>query len=161
MCIMIMAVIAGAIGFELKGMIGVHRFRHDTCKIKEQLEKAQLLALIYNTDMRVTLAKDKDTWVLMTHSDELALQHLNKARIKLEGISALSLEGSRGKGSKIVLDILSNGRIEPLAALKMEGKNRVRYLDFQNPIQINFADKHNRPLSLTVPKQPGGHHATI
>jgi hypothetical protein len=59
MAMMIMTIIAGVVGFELKAMMGIHRFRHDTWRVKEHLERAQLLALIYNADLEVTIAKKK------------------------------------------------------------------------------------------------------
>lgn len=154
MAIMIMAIIAGVVGFELKAMMGVHRFRHDTCRVKEQLERAQLLALVYNADLEVTIAKKKNMWVLTTHSDELALQSLNKVRTQLEGIHSISLAREPKHKLPIVLHILSNGKIEPLGALKMEAKDRVRYVDFQMPIQINFAETDARPPETVIPDKP-------
>jgi hypothetical protein len=49
---------------------------------------------------------------------------------------------------------LSNGKIDPSGALKMEGKDRVRYVDFQVPIQINFAEAYTRPAEMAIPDKP-------
>lgn len=135
MAIMIMALVAGVVAFQLKGMMDRHRFECNTKKIKERMERAQLLALMYNTDIQITFAKDKDVWVLMTHSDEQALQYLNKTRVKLNGITSISLKKTPLKSS-VVIDVLSNGRIEPLDELEIKAEGKIRCLDFRTPIQI-------------------------
>ena len=155
MALMIMAVVAGVVCFQLKGLIEGRRFECSAKKIKEQVERAQLLALSYNTDMQITLAKDKGVWTLMTHSDEAALLYLNKARVKLDGIDAISLNGASLK-SKIVLDILSNGKIEPLGTLRIEAKKKERYLDFRVPIQLSFTKELSPLPKLIIPNKPKG-----
>ena len=154
MAIMIMAVVAGSAIFQLKSMIEGHRFECSAKKLKERVERAQLLALSYNTDMQITITKEKGGWTLIIHSDEAALWHLNKTRVRLSGIETISLNGTLK--SKMVLDIFSNGRIEPLGSMKIEAKEKVRYLDFRTPIQISFVKTLPSLPKITIPEKPKG-----
>ena len=154
MAIMILALVAGVFGFELKSLMAVHRFQHNTKRVKEHIERAQLLALIYSADMQVIIKKEKGKWVLSTHSDEAVLQHLNKKQVSLEGIDTISWRGS--KKQPTIIDIFSSGRLDPLAVLEIKTGDRVSYIDCQVPIQINLSKHYKAAPKITIPKKPEG-----
>ncbi len=143
--IMMLALVAGVVSFELKNVLGVRHFRHSAKRIKEYITRAQLLALIYDADFQVTLKKEQGQWVLTTQNDEGALQSLNRQRIKLEGIETISW--AEGPKPALIIDIFSNGRLEPLNALIIKSKNATEYLDFRVPLQISRTS-----TKLTLPK---------
>lgn len=152
--IMMLALVAGAVSFDLKNMMGVRHFRQSSKRIKEHITRAQLLALIYDADFQVTIKKEKGSWILLTHNDEACLQNLNKQVIKLDGIETMAWIKGPKSSADLIIDVLSNGRVEPMKTLIIKGQEETEYLDFRVPFQITRTKTNPSLPLIAIPPKP-------
>lgn len=137
---------------QIKDSLEISRFHNSAKRIKQEIEKLQMLALTFGSDMQLTIKKEGDKFVAITRTDEAVLKQLNGSKMNLEGVFKVKWDGQEKVKP---LDILSNGRIFPEGVLSIEREEKKYYLDFRLPIQIKFSQTYNAKLKrLQEPKKP-------
>lgn len=156
-CLMILASIAGALSFPIKESLSQARFENSCKKVKQELEKLQILALTYGSDMHVRFVEEKGKKFMISLIDEAALTRLNGLKIPLDHVLKLSWEENHNKETlskvkQLDFDILSNGRTNPPLLLKFEGKHRTLYLDMCMPLLMRLSS--SLPAAKEYPLPP-------
>lgn len=148
-CLMVIAMVAGVMGIQVSRSLEASRFQNSVKLVKQEIEKLQMLALTFGSDMQLEVKREKGQFVLITRTDEAALKKLNGSKIVLKGVTEISWDDH----DKVKpLDILANGRIVPKGVLGIrQGESRY-YLDLRSPLQIKLVQKYIKDLKQ--PPQP-------
>jgi prepilin-type N-terminal cleavage/methylation domain-containing protein len=148
-CLVLIGLLGGVVGFKIKGTVAHHRFRNRVNQIEQTLRELQILALTYRTDMSLDLFQQKEKWVARVNVEEPKLQFLNQKKIDL---SDLSINAGPDAVKKIHLDVLSSGRIlSPCSVICFQHGKDSRFLDLRLGLHIKVHDTYPE---LKVPMLP-------
>jgi len=158
-CLVILAGIGCAVGFQIQGSLSHARFEASVKKVKHELEKLQILSLTYGSDMHVRLIDKQGKVALISRTDEAALSHLNNMHIPLDGVLAFDWEGKQKDSNvkQLDFDILSNGSTHPPFLLELKGKTRKLYIDMRSPLLITLSPTKTPKKEYSIPVKPNLH----
>ena len=141
LCIALLALLSGILVWNMKKMLDTHAFHQSIDQILTEMNKAQLLALSYNTDLEVRLFKEEGSYQFQITSDGPVKLLKTSKVIKLKKVVECLF--NKKMIENIRLHVYSNGRIEPLGLLtfyhETEETNEEREgvaLDFRTPLLI-------------------------
>ena len=150
-CLAIVAMVASVIGWQIKGSLDAARFKGSVYVVKQEIEKLQMLALTFSSDMQLEIRKEGDKYVMVSTTDEAVLKKLNGKKTVLEGVAKVTWN-KRLNVKPLYLNILSNGRIPQRGVLGLHQEDRGYFLDMGAPIQIKFTQKYSEMSQ--PPKMP-------
>jgi hypothetical protein len=137
LCVAILTIAAGAMGWQIKKMIDRSRAERSVSNFAAQLKTLQLIAMSYQSDLRVELFFDaKGKLFYKQIADDPRLQFLPERLKQVDGI----VEVKKGKEAvkRITLNLFSSGRVEPEGVLGFRGDADL-WIDLSEPIQIKLA----------------------
>jgi len=156
-CLAIVAMIASVIGWQIKSSLDTSRFKSSASIVKQEIEKLQMLALTFGSDMQLEIRKEGDKYVMVSITDEAALKKLKGKKIVLEGVTKVTWN-KQSNVKPLYLSILSNGRIVQNGVLGLHQEDRAYFLDMGAPLQIKFKQKYSgisqSPKTPEKPKDP-------
>lgn len=156
-CLAIIAMLASVIGWQVKGSLDAVRFKSSAYIVKQEIEKLQMLALTFGSDMQLEIRKEEDQYVMVSTTDEAVLKKLNGKKTILEGVTKITWN-QRLNVKPLYLSILSNGHIPQRGVLGLHQEDRGYFLDLGLPLQIKFKQKYSEisqnPKIPEKPKEP-------
>ena len=136
LCLALLSLTAGFIIWKVKGALQEVRFSNSFENLMVELQKAQFLALSYQSDLQLEFSHRNGRWFYSTSSDEPSLRKETKKDVELEPLTSLKFNDE--KREKLLLKIYSSGRIEPLGVLKLRGPASTRRVDLRSPLLIRL-----------------------
>lgn len=128
LCIAILGLLAGFLGWHIKTMVDSHSFHKHVDLLLTDLRKLQIVALAQETDIEVNIHREEGKYGYIARSAEPGAV-IKNSFVPLEGVKTLK-EGETPRKS-ITLHITPDGRILPATALGFfpKGKNLPLWLD--------------------------------
>lgn len=145
LCMALLGVISSLLIWNLKGMLIEQEFRKSVERILLELNKAQMLALTYNTDLQLHIFKEDGKFLLEMRSDCPMKLIKSSKKILLKRVVDCWIKERRVEN--IQLQVYSNGRIEPAVILtfyrqdlEQNEHRRGINLDFSMPLAIKMIE---------------------
>lgn len=136
----ILLLLAGVIGWNVKGAIDHHEFQSSVDRFAVQLRELQAFALSYQSDMEVEFSR-KGALIEYRRVTDEPLSILDKGLVSLNGVTEVLFNGKKRDTFK--LSILSSGRIEPAGVLHFQQKGESIWVDFSSPLLVKVS--HQSP----------------
>ncbi|MES2345225.1 MAG: type II secretion system protein [Chlamydiota bacterium] len=143
----VLLLVAGVIGWNVKGAIDHHRFLGSVDRFAVQLRELQALALSYQSDMEVEFSRKGELISYMRKTDE-PLTILDRGRVSLDGVTEVLFNGK--KRDILKFNVLSTGRIEPPGVLRFQQKKESLWVDFSTPFLVKI--RSTAPIQTTEAK---------
>lgn len=134
----ILLLVAGVVGWQVKGAIERHGFESSVDRFVLQLREMQCLALSYQSDMEVELSQI-DRKITYHNSSEEPLKIIDRTRVHLKDVSKFLFNGKRKDALKF--RISSNGYIEPSGILHFNHKGANLYVDLSTPLLVKVSSE--------------------
>jgi len=131
----------GFLGIHAKKAMDAHRFRNAAARIKTELQKAQILALSHQSDLKALIYQQSGEYHLKLSTDEPGISSHACINISLKGVSQITL-GRTKEIKSLELNIYSSGRIEPLSILGLHHHSESIWLDLSHPLQIKICNDY-------------------
>jgi hypothetical protein len=131
----------GFLGIQAKKAIDVHRFRNTAARIKTELQKAQVLALSHQSDIKASIFQQSGEYTFKLSTDEPGISSHACINISLKGVSHITL-GRTKEIKSLELNIYSSGRIEPLSIIGLHLHSESIWLDLSHPLQIKICNDY-------------------
>lgn len=138
-CIAILSLAAVGIGWQMKGMLDIHRFEKSVAIFFTDLRKAQLVALSDRVDIDLTLSKTDKGYEYQFRSDDPLLCFTSKAAV-LTGIQEIRSE--KKKIESLHLHLYPSGRIGPEEKITfLQTGERGVIVDLSTPLYVELKRK--------------------
>ncbi len=134
----ILLLVAGIVGWNVKGAINHHRFQSSVDQFAVQLRELQSLAVSYQSDMEVEFSSEKGLIGYSRKCDE-PISILNAARVSLKGVNVVLF--NERKKDTLKLTVLSSGRIEPAGVLHFQQGDENLWVDFSAPLLVKVTNQ--------------------
>ncbi len=140
-CLAILGVVSGFLGWKIVDAIGHHRFEASSREIVREVKRLQGLALSYQGEFGIRIFEEKEKFYYTLFSDEpIDTQSLRIVR-PLNGITSLSL--GKKTVSSISLTVLPTGAIKPHSVMGLHHKDQVRWLDTRSALHIKVQKSYS------------------
>lgn len=147
LCLLLLGLISALLTWQIKDMVSVHRFQKHIDLLLTDMRNAQTVALTYQTDLAIDIFKKKGQFFYKISTDEPIKNTPFRKEKKLEGVSDFMFNDQ--VMDKFHLQVLSNGRIEPLGIMGFLPKEKKSeedqsesfeglWVDLRTPIQIKL-----------------------
>jgi hypothetical protein len=138
-CVAILSLAAVGIGWQMKGMLEIHKFEKSVGIFFTDLRKAQLVALSDRVDIDLTLAKTDKGYEYKFKSDDPLLCFISKGKV-LTGIQEIRNEKKRIES--LHLHLYPTGRIGPEEKITfLQAQERGVILDLSTPLYVELKRK--------------------
>lgn len=143
----ILGLVGAILGIQVKDAIDQHTFRNSVARLKLELQKMQMLAVSYQTDISISMEKKPQGICLNAFTEEPAIAQEVNSSITFSGISEMTLE-RRKKIALHPMTIFSSGRIEAPHIIGLHQKENIHdekhtiWLDLRQPILIKIYHEH-------------------
>jgi hypothetical protein len=151
-CIVILGMVGGVLAWQAKDLVADFRFRGYARELKDELEKLQILAMTYRSDMKLELRKEEKRWKVISKTEEAALKKEVNCERSLPYLEEITWNGK--EEPVLVFDIFSTGRIEKKGVLKLVRGDAGMYVDLSMPLQIKLSKSYPKELKLKIPEEP-------
>lgn len=145
----ILLLVAGVVGWHVKGAIDHHRFQSSVDRFAVQLRELQALAMSYQSDMEVEFSRDGKLLSYSRNTDE-PLSILSRSLVSLEGVTGVLFNGK--KKDALRLAVLSSGRIDPPGVLHFQQNGESLWVDFSTPLLVKVTNKAPEKHLPSMPK---------
>ena len=148
----VMALIALMAGFgtwSLTDLLTQHRRQAEVDDLKNFLQELQLEALALESDLEVTLYKEKGSLKVRSKTAEKILRD---RIIELKEVNRLFINDQ--ETDRATFQVLSTGRFYPLALIGIERKQSSLWVDVRQPIQIKYFEEHPGRQVVILPNKP-------
>jgi prepilin-type N-terminal cleavage/methylation domain-containing protein len=148
--IALIALMAGFGTWSLTDLLAQHRRQAEVEDLKNFLVELQIEALALQTDLEITISKEKE---IVKVSSKTAEKILRDRTVVLKGVEKLTINHQELANQKF--QIFSTGRFSPNALIGIERKQASLWIDLRLPIQIKFtAAEPKMPRAEEIPRKP-------
>jgi len=136
-CISILSIVAGIMGWQIKNMVTAHHFHKNIDHLLTDLRKAQLIALSNRADLELLLTKKEGSYSYCLRADE-PIRGLNRKTMKLTGVKKIQIDKKPMK-EKSLIHIYSTGRFAPTKKIHFfQNEEKELILNLTKPLVIEL-----------------------
>lgn len=149
--ITLIALMAGFGTWSLKDLISQHRRQAEIEDLKNFLQELQIEALALQSDLEITITKEKETVKVKSKTAEKILRD---RIVELNGVEKLTFDGQEQRQK--TFQIYSTGRISPEELVGIQRKEARLWIDFRQTIQIKYYSTEQPPTlrAQQIPQKP-------
>ena len=143
LCIAILSLVSGTLGWQIRDMLGSHRFHKSVDHILTDLRKLQIIALSDREDIEIKLAL-RDGLYSYTITSDGKIPCLLPLEGKLPGVKQIRIDGKKIMEKRI--QIYSTGRITPDKTLVFssgDSGKRPLAIDLSSPLRTCKPQQRN------------------
>ncbi len=147
--IALIALMAGFGTWSLTDLLAQHRRQAEVEDLKNFFQELQIEALALQSDLEVTLCKEKG---MVKVRSKTAEEILRDRTIELKEVNKLTF--NEFEKNQMSFQILSSGRFDPSAVIGIERKQNSLWIDVRQPLQIKYSEQ--RPVNKIelIPEKP-------
>ena len=153
-CLLILAVAAGAVGIRIVDALSSHRFHVSVGDFTSQVKELQLLAMTHRTDMGLQIFKDRGEWKYQTKIEPSLKLGCSTYPFPLSGTAHITLDAK--PFSSLPFSIYSSGRIEPRGVLEFRDGEESIWVDLRESLHIKICNRYppKEEYTTQIPEFP-------
>ncbi|HEX4839011.1 MAG TPA: hypothetical protein VFU89_01045 [Rhabdochlamydiaceae bacterium] len=135
--------------WSLNDLLAQQRRQTESDELYNFIQELQIEALALQSDIELTLTKDRNRLCVSSKSSEKILR--NKT-IVLKGVKQLKFRDQTTP--TLTLQVFSTGRIAPVGLIEIQKEKTPLWIDLRQPLLVKFFDKKPTLITEVIPDKP-------
>lgn len=135
--------------WSLNDLLAQQRRQAESDELYNFIQELQIEALALQSDIELTLTKDRNRLCVSSKSAEKILR--NKT-VVLKGVKELKFRDQTTP--TFTLQVFSTGRIVPVGLIEIQKEKGTLWIDLRQPLLVKFFDKKPMLITEVIPDKP-------